>query len=67
MPSMKPKIRLFIDHVFQNGQSVPLTREQAHYLFGVMRLSQGDHIALFNGYNGEWRAKIDQTLSLIHI
>ena len=57
---MKPKIRLFVDHVLQNGQSVPLTREQAHYLFCVMRLSQGDHIALFNGYNGEWRAIIDQ-------
>ena len=57
---MKPKIRLFVDHVLQNGQSVPLTREQAHYLFRVMRLSQGDHIALFNGYNGEWRAIIEQ-------
>ena len=61
MPSMKPKIRLFVDHVLQNGHSVPLTREQAHYLFGVMRLSHGDHIALFNGYNGEWRAIIERT------
>ena len=61
MPSMKTKIRLFVDHVLQDGQSVPLTREQAHYLFGVMRLSRGDHIALFNGYNGEWRAIIEQT------
>ena len=26
-----------------------------------MRLSRGDHIALFNGYNGEWRAIIEQT------
>ena len=60
MLSMKPKIRLFVDHILQNGQVVPLTREQAHYLFCVMRLSQGDHIALFNGYNGEWRAIIDQ-------
>ena len=58
---MKPKIRLFVDHVLQNGHSVPLTRDQAHYLFGVMRLSQGDHIALFNGYNGEWRAIIEQS------
>ena len=57
---MKPKIRLFVDHVLQNGQSIPLTRDQTHYLFGVMRLLQGDHIALFNGYNGEWRAIIEQ-------
>ena len=57
---MKPKIRLFVDHVLKDGQSVPITREQAHYLFGVMRQSHGDHIALFNGYNGEWRAVIEQ-------
>ncbi len=37
-----------------------MTREQVHYLFGVMRQSDGDHIALFNGYNGEWRAVIKE-------
>ena len=57
---MKPKIRLFVDHVLKDGQSISLTRKQAHYLFGVMRQAQDDHIALFNGYNGEWRAVIEQ-------
>ena len=52
------KIRLFVDQPLGEGQSVPLTREQAHYLFGVMRLSKGDAVALFNGRDGEWTAEI---------
>ncbi len=40
------------------GQSVPLSRDQAHYLFGVMRLGLGDQVLLFNGQNGEWRASV---------
>jgi len=35
-----------------------LTREQAHYLFGVMRLSVGGPVALFNGQDGEWLAEV---------
>jgi 16S rRNA (uracil1498-N3)-methyltransferase len=35
-----------------------LTREQAHYLFGVMRQSVGDTVALFNGRDGEWLAEV---------
>ena len=35
-----------------------LSREQAHYLFGVMRLSVGDPVALFNGRDGAWRAQV---------
>ncbi len=57
---MKTKIRLFVDHALKDGQSVPLTREQAHYVFGVMRHAEGDHITLFNGYNGEWRTVIEE-------
>lgn len=52
------KIRLFVEHGLGEGQSVPLTREQAHYLFGVMRLGLGDVVALFNGRDGEWRAEV---------
>ncbi|EEE36811.1 surface protein [Rhodobacteraceae bacterium KLH11] len=40
------------------GQSVPLTRDQAHYLFGVMRLSVGARVALFNGQDGEWLSEV---------
>lgn len=52
------KVRLYVDHPLGQGQLVPLTREQAHYLFGVMRLSVGDGVLLFNGRDGEWRADV---------
>ncbi len=37
---------------------MPLSREQAHYLFGVMRLGIGAAVLLFNGRDGEWRAEV---------
>ncbi|MCF3595695.1 16S rRNA (uracil(1498)-N(3))-methyltransferase [Rhodobacteraceae bacterium LMO-12] len=52
------KIRLYVEHPLGAGQSVPLDRDQAHYLFGVMRLSVGDAVALFNGRDGEWQAEV---------
>lgn len=52
------KIRLYVDHPLGQGQSVALSRDQAHYLFGVMRLKIGDAVKLFNGEAGEWRAEV---------
>lgn len=52
------KVRLYLDHPLGEGQTVPLERAQAHYLFGVMRLSQGASVAVFNGHDGEWRAEV---------
>ncbi|MCB0055570.1 MAG: 16S rRNA (uracil(1498)-N(3))-methyltransferase [Caldilineaceae bacterium] len=52
------KVRLYVEHALGAAQPVPLTREQAHYLFGVMRLGQGDRVALFNGADGEWQAEV---------
>ncbi|SEA72034.1 16S rRNA (uracil(1498)-N(3))-methyltransferase [Rubrimonas cliftonensis] len=51
-----PKVRLFVDAPLGDGAAVALERAQAHYLFTVMRLGQGDAVALFNGRDGEWRA-----------
>ena len=51
---MRAKIRLYVEHDLGAGQSVPLTRDQAHYLFGVMRLGVGGQVALFNSRDGEW-------------
>jgi 16S rRNA (uracil1498-N3)-methyltransferase len=51
------KIRLHVDQPLGPGQPVPLTREQAHYLFGVMRLGAGDPVLAFNGRDGEWLAE----------
>lgn len=52
------KIRLFVEHPLGPGQSVPLTPDQAHYLFAVMRLSPGAAVFLFNGQDGEWHATV---------
>lgn len=49
------KVRLYVEHALGAGQSLPLTRSQAHYLFGVMRLGVGDPVLLFNSKDGEWR------------
>ena len=54
------KVRLYVEHPLGAGQSVPLERDQAHYLFGVMRLSVGAQVLLFNGSDGEWRAEVVQ-------
>ena len=55
---MSAKIRLYVEHPLGAGQTVPLDRDQAHYLFGVMRLSAGAPVALFNGKDGEWLAEV---------
>ena len=57
---MKAKVRLYVEHALGVGQSVPLTRDQAHYLFGVMRLGVGDGVLLFDGRSGEWRAEVTE-------
>ncbi|MFN4060154.1 MAG: 16S rRNA (uracil(1498)-N(3))-methyltransferase [Paracoccus hibiscisoli] len=54
------KIRLFIDHPLVAGQAVPLDAGQSHYLSGVMRLRQGDAVAVFNGRDGEWQASLQE-------
>ena len=52
------KIRLYIDHGFGPGQAVPLDTDQSHYLSTVMRLPPGAEIAVFNGRQGEWTARL---------
>jgi len=55
---MASKVRLYVDHPLQEGQLIPLSREQAHYLFGVMRLQVGTVLSLINGRDGEWDAEV---------
>ena len=52
------KVRLFVEHRLGQGQPVPLTSAQSHYLFNVMRLAPGARVALFDGMNGEWQAEV---------
>jgi 16S rRNA (uracil1498-N3)-methyltransferase len=57
---MASKVRLYVDHPLGEGQLVSLTREQAHYLFGVMRMTVGTVLSLINGKDGEWDAVVEQ-------
>jgi len=50
--------RLYVDADLGNGAMVPLDREQANYLLNVLRLGNGDSVLVFNGRDGEWRARI---------
>ncbi|MFO7919583.1 MAG: 16S rRNA (uracil(1498)-N(3))-methyltransferase [Nioella sp.] len=58
--SSRAKIRLYVEHPLGAGQTVPLSRDQAHYLFGVMRQGVGAPVALFNGSQGEWTAEVEE-------
>ncbi len=50
--------RLFVDAPLTEGASVALSREQAHYLLTVLRMREGEAILIFNGRDGEWRARL---------
>jgi 16S rRNA (uracil1498-N3)-methyltransferase len=51
-------IRLFVHHDLDAGAATAVAPEQAHYLAHVMRMGVGDELALFNGRDGEWRARV---------
>ncbi len=55
------KVRLYVEHPVGAGQTVPLDREQAHYLCGVMRLGVGDQVLVFDQNSGEWLAEVTET------
>jgi 16S rRNA (uracil1498-N3)-methyltransferase len=50
--------RLFVDAPLSANATVTLSKPQGHYLAGVLRLKQGDPVLLFNGRDGEWRARL---------
>ena len=51
-------VRLFVEAPLGDGARIELNEAQAHYLLHVMRAKAGDRLALFNGRDGEWRARI---------
>jgi len=53
--------RLYIDAPLRAGAQVALAREQANYLFNVLRLERGSAVLVFNGRDGEWRASVSGT------
>ncbi|AFX98328.1 RNA methyltransferase family protein [Candidatus Endolissoclinum faulkneri L2] len=50
--------RLYVNSSLNGVEIFSLKQKQVHYLKNVLRLGLGDEVALFNGYDGEWRAKI---------
>ncbi len=50
--------RLYVDAPLAAGAAVALTRDQANYLVNVLRLARGGELLLFNGRDGEWRARL---------
>lgn len=51
-------IRLFVPDDLSPDVAVVPSPEQARYLTSVMRLGLDDEVALFNGRDGEWSAKL---------
>jgi 16S rRNA (uracil1498-N3)-methyltransferase len=58
--NISAKIRLFVSAALGADRLVDLSRDQAHYLFGVMRLSPSDAVLVFNGRDGEWLGEVTE-------
>ena len=51
-------VRLHVQHPLAAGAALALSDNQHHYLSSVMRLRAGDSLAVFNGVDGEWIARV---------
>lgn len=51
--------RLFLDRPIEEGARMPLGRDQANYLLNVLRLETGATVLVFDGENGEHKAKLE--------
>ncbi len=50
--------RLYVEAALAERASISCTADQANYLLNVMRLGPQDEVLIFNGRDGEWRAKL---------
>jgi 16S rRNA (uracil1498-N3)-methyltransferase len=53
-----PTVRLFVEAGLAQGARLDCTPAQANYLTNVMRMKPGDALAVFNGSDGEWLARM---------
>lgn len=53
-----PSVRLFMDAPLGQGAALDCSPTQANYLGNVMRLRIGEAVLVFNGRDGEWRARL---------
>lgn len=50
--------RLYCDSPIARGEAIAATKQQAHYLQNVLRLTEDSEILIFNGRDGEWKARL---------
>lgn len=50
--------RLFVSQALRSGEGVEANADQFNYLANVLRMADGAEILLFNGRDGEWKARI---------
>jgi len=50
--------RLFVEAPLGADSALTLDEDQSHYLTHVLRARPGDTVRLFNGKEGEWRARV---------
>jgi 16S rRNA (uracil1498-N3)-methyltransferase len=51
--------RLYVEAPLAAGAAFPLDRGQSNYLLNVLRRKTGDPVLMFNGRDGEWRARLE--------
>ena len=51
--------RLFVAADLRAGAHIACTDDQANYLRNVLRLNAGTELLIFNGRDGEWRARLE--------
>lgn len=56
--SAYPKIRLYVHSSLNDGAILLLEDKRAHYVQHVMRMREGEFVAVFNGMDGDWCARI---------
>lgn len=50
--------RLFVEGPLSEGATVTPDTAQTHYLLHVLRMMEGAEVLVFNGVDGEWRARL---------
>lgn len=50
--------RLYCDSPITGGEAIAASKQQAHYLQNVLRLTEAAEILIFNGRDGEWKARL---------
>ncbi len=50
--------RLFVSQALRSGEGVEANADQFNYLANVLRMADGAEILLFNGRDGEWKARL---------